>query len=103
MFLTLLVSYGITFGLMNDKAWFLTDRLRGIDFFERMLNCAFCTGFHAGWIAWLLTRFVHGFEATAQFASSALLWALCSAAFCYVVDTATQAAERLGQPSDGQG
>jgi hypothetical protein len=94
-FFDLLLAYGFAFGAMNK-----VDFPRKVKFFDSMLNCSYCTGFHAGWIAWLLTRFVHGFEATAQFASSALLWALCSAAFCYVLDTATQAAERLGQPGE---
>ena len=57
-FLILIVAYGICFGLQN-KLPFLYSRLYREDgekahFFDQMLTCSYCTGFHAGWIAWLL-------------------------------------------------
>ena len=49
--LTLLVGFGITFGLQNK----LPARLyEGEGLLARMLSCAYCTGFHAGWVAYLL-------------------------------------------------
>ena len=63
------VAYGICFGLMNRKLpgfseWLISRQIRvegeGEDkttFFGRMLVCPYCTGFHAGWMAWLLVRF----------------------------------------------
>ena len=107
---TLLASYGICFGLMNDKAKPLTDRLRGIrirvrktdeeetTFFSRMFHCPYCTGFHCGWLVWLL-RCAEGGQfpvaGTMEWAvggnvASVLLAAFAAAVFCYVVDTATQ-------------
>ena len=56
--LSLIAAYGITFGLMNDKAKLLTDLLIAIPlfkdenkktFFARMFVCSYCTGFHSGW------------------------------------------------------
>ena len=87
MLLTLIVAYGITFGLMNDKAWFLTEWLRTVDFFDRMLGCAFCTGFHAGWVALLLTQ-PYVFQTSWLFATQEVFaHGFASAAFCYALDT----------------
>jgi hypothetical protein len=87
MLFTLVVAYGITFGLMNDKAWFLTDPLRKIEFFNRMFNCAFCTGFHAGWVALLLTQ-PYVFHTSWLFAAQEVLsHGFASAAFSYTLDT----------------
>lgn len=87
MLLTLIVAYGITFGLMNDKAWFLTDPLRKIGFFDRMLNCAFCTGFHAGWIALLLTQPEVIQTSWSSLLREVVVYGFASAAFSYTLDT----------------
>jgi hypothetical protein len=59
--LTLLVGFGITFGLQNK----LPERLyAGEGFLSRMLSCSYCTGFHAGWAAYLLCN---GSEAYSAF------------------------------------
>lgn len=42
------LTYAIAFGLQN-KADFLKGRH---PFLDRLLVCAYCTGFHAGWMAW---------------------------------------------------
>jgi hypothetical protein len=106
--LLLLCAYGITFALMNQKATWLTDRLKALPFrveekedekttfFQRMLVCPFCTGFHAGWLAWLLTRLPE--HAAHSFSVDRLVYALAeclgsafaSSAACYLLDTAAQ-------------
>jgi hypothetical protein len=109
--LLLLAAYGITFGLMNQKVPFLTDRLKAIrfrvettdeestTFFQRMLICPYCTGFHAGWIAWLLCRLpYHTFQSfslqnVVLAATELIVCAFASSAACYLLDTAAQWAE----------
>lgn len=46
----LLGGAGITFGLLNKLP---SKAYEGGGFFARMLACAYCTGFHAGWALWL--------------------------------------------------
>lgn len=87
-FAELLLAYGICFGLMNK-----VDFIRGKHpFFDRMLNCAYCTGFHAGWASFLLVHL-----ASWDFQPKALLfaplWGFASGVFCYFVDTVGQLAE----------
>jgi len=89
----LLLAYGLAFGLMNK-----VEALRKVAFFDRMLSCSYCTGFHAGWLAWVLTRTVHGLPHTAQDALTPILWAFSSSAFCFLVDAASQAVERVAAP-----
>jgi hypothetical protein len=106
--LLFLVAYGITFGLMNRKLpgfseWLIAKpwRMEGEEgdkttFFGRMLVCPYCTGFHAGWLAWLLVRLP--IYAERSFGSELLLLgileaisaAFAASAFCYVIDTAAQ-------------
>ncbi len=102
MMLLLLVAYGIAFGLMNDKtpisAWLRNRQIfkdaDGLTFFTRMLACPYCTGFHAGWMAWLV---VYGPQHAAGrvdpfpvIAAHVLASSFAASAFCYVVDTAAQ-------------
>lgn len=89
---TLLAAYALAFGLQNDKAKPLTDQLRKIGFFDRMLSCTYCTGFHCGWVVWLATWGATGVAPATDFAAvpSILLWAFASAAWCYVVDAVVQ-------------
>ena len=84
----LLLAYGLCFGLMNK-----VDLLRKVAFFDRMLSCSYCTGFHAGWLTWVLTRAVHGLPTTPQEALTPILWAFASSAVCYLLDAASQAVE----------
>lgn len=83
--LHLLAAYGLCFGLMNDKAKTFTDRLVRLPWglgsmFRRMLECAYCTGFHCGWLVWLVSGTTHR-------PGDMLLWAFASAAFCYTLET----------------
>lgn len=103
--ITLLSAYGICFGIMNDKATFLTDRLRalplfvdsqGQTFFQRMFRCPYCTGFHAGWASWLIFN-VRGLLNTPvdwfSVVGGLLGYAFASSAFCYALDTVIQKLE----------
>lgn len=102
--LPLLAAYGLCFGLMNDKAKPITDwmraipfRVRGSDaeattFFERMLACPYCTGFHCGWVLWLVLGCepVGSGSGVVGTVAAAPVWAFASAIFCYLVDTMAQ-------------
>ena len=46
----ILSSYGITFFLQHKAYPFLEKS----EFLKKMLECTFCTGFHGGWISYLL-------------------------------------------------
>lgn len=108
-----LTAYGLCFGLMNGKVKILTDRLKRIPFrlqeteeqtttfFQRMLVCPYCTGFHSGWISWFLVR---GYGTFSQLSgdltsdvisvlSEIIAVAYASAAICYLLDTFAQWAE----------
>lgn len=74
----LLACYGVCFCLIN-KAVFL----RRVGVLDRMLDCSYCTGFHAGWITYFLMVGADGFISSLTIAS-----AFASAAFCYIIDTA---------------
>lgn len=92
----LLAAYGITFGLMNAKVAVLTDLLKRWEFFRNMLVCPYCTGFHAGWLSWLLVRLPTHTEwpLTTEHAvyaiTEAIASALAASAVCYLLDTAAQ-------------
>jgi len=102
LMLLLLVAYGITFGLMNDKtpisAWLRNRQILkdadGLTFFTRMLACPYCTGFHAGWMAWLVV-YAPQHSAALVAPSGAILAHVVACAFaasagCYVIDSAAQ-------------
>ena len=101
--LLLVASYGICFGLMNDKAKFFTDLLKSIPifktergtFFERMFICAYCTGFHTGWIVYCLGLLHPGVSFNFQAnAVEGITMAFASSIFCYAVDVIVQWFER---------
>lgn len=83
--------YGITFSLTSSTLLerprdYLTARSR---FLFQLLNCPFCTGFHAGWVAYLLNNPWKGYSFL-----SALIEALASAGFCYFLDNFILGIER---------
>lgn len=91
-FVELLLAYGICFGLMNK-----VDFLHGKHaFLDAMLKCSYCTGFHAGWIAWCLTFFSREFTTLGM----PVAWAFASAVFCYGADTVLQLAESWVRKED---
>ena len=85
--LALMASYGMCFGLMNDKLEFLSRWFRRSPFLDAMFSCAYCTGFHTGWFAWLLVRMTDMSPPTFLTDGVAvILTAFASAAFCYAAD-----------------
>lgn len=103
----LLAAYGIAFGLMNDKVKVLTDLAKRLplfregeyddNLFARMLSCAYCTGFHAGWVVWciaVLPEHVVAGTVGPSLVGGVVAFAFASSAFCYGVDTIIQWFER---------
>lgn len=102
----LLAAYGACFGLMNDKAKWLTDLAKrlplfrddeGQTLFARMLHCPYCTGFHTGWMIWLvgvLPEHLLAGTLDASLVGSGVAFAFASSAFCYGADTVIQWFER---------
>ena len=74
--LGLLASAGVTFGIQN-KIPFLHGKH---PFLDSMLGCTYCTGFHAGWMVWLLMN-ISVFSLP-----SIVIFAFASAIFCYALD-----------------
>lgn len=87
-----LVAYGICFGFQNKSPeWFRES------FLKSMLGCSYCTGFHAGWITWLLTWGVTGeipATGTLGVILSIVSWSFASAVGCYLLDTLSSLWER---------
>jgi hypothetical protein len=81
----LLVAYGIAFGLMNKIAF-----LHKKPFFKDLLKCSYCTGFHAGYLTFIITFPVHSYGSVLSGLSAAVAMAFGSSAFCYIADVATQ-------------
>ena len=92
LFFYLLVAYGLCFGFQNKLPFLYSEAYRESGepqrFVDKLLHCTYCTGFHTGWMAWLLAWAVEGKppDADWQAPASVLIWALASAAFCYVMD-----------------
>lgn len=94
--LHLLAAYGLCFGLMNDKNPWLGRVLRHAVFFERMLGCSYCTGFHCGWMVYVLEVLRVG-TVPGHWFPEVILWAFASSAFCYAADAVLQWLEsRIG-------
>lgn len=101
----LIAAYGVCFGLMNEKLAFLNRVLYALplfrredgNFFQRMFKCSYCTGFHAGWVVWLVGAlpqfFLTGISVPEMVADAAIA-AFASSAVCYAVDTIIQWFER---------
>lgn len=93
MLMYLLLAYGLCFGLQNKLPFLYSDEYRASgepkNITDRLLHCTYCTGFHTGWMAWLVAWWVEGkppVSETTSIPGSVLLWAFASAGFCYVVD-----------------
>lgn len=89
----LIASYGVCFGLMNEKLAALNKALYrlpllrkdGKNIFERLFQCAYCTGFHTGWLVWGFAWVVCGRDSSHW---EGLVFAFASGASCYFLDTA---------------
>jgi len=101
LLLLLGASYGVCFGLMNDKVPGLSQLLQrlpvdpsGGNFFTRLLECAYCTGFHSGWLTATGYLLAGGeLPGTGFWGFRVGLCALASSAFCYSVDSLLQFVE----------
>lgn len=78
----ILASYGITFFLQH-KAY---PMLSKSEFFKKMLECTFCTGFHGGWISFLLLTRPEPVLRTQLFAEL-IAAGFAGAASTYIIDT----------------
>ena len=90
--MSLLVAYSICFGIQH-KLPFLHGRSK---FTDEMLACTYCTGFHTGWITWVLTwGAVKELPAQGIMLNSlsVFYWAFASAIFCYAMDALIKWAE----------
>lgn len=97
--LHLLAAYGLCFGLMNDKVGPVSHWLRALPgrwgpLFQRMLDCSFCTGFHCGWLVYLVSGRADGL-------GGLVLWALSASAFCYAMDAWVRWLECRSDPPSG--
>jgi len=86
-FLYLMACAGLTFGFQH-KAKFLHKRFA---FLDSMLSCTYCTGFHSGWLLYVITYYS---EAKVQ---EAILAAFASAMFSYALDEAVKFLENSNQ------
>lgn len=104
-FLLLIAAYGVCFGLMNEKLAVLNRVLYALplfrredgNFFQRMFRCSYCTGFHAGWMMWMvgvLPHFITAGLSVPEMVADAAIAAFASSAFCYAADTIIQWFER---------
>ena len=82
----LLAAFGITFAAQN-KIDFLRKSI-----LDEMLKCSFCTGFHAGWMTWIMWKLVdkRHVDFLLEGMLSILIWSFASAAFCYSLDVLLQ-------------
>lgn len=86
-FLALFAAYGVCFGLQNK-----VTSLHGLtEFTDRLLLCTYCSGFHSGWMIWLLVTATRGSWGTPVASiGEAVMFAFASAAFCYTADSAVK-------------
>jgi hypothetical protein len=84
----LTAAYCVTFGLMNDRLVGIAWVRERVALFDRLFDCAFCTGFHAGWVV-LLTAYWGGVYPSAFLGSGiggGFLFCAVSSVFCYSLD-----------------
>ena len=90
IFIYLLSAAGITFALQH-KLPFLHGKLSILD---SMLVCTYCTGFHAGWITYLL------YSAPDIDIRQVLLFSFASAIFSYALDEIVKHLEEVSYGND---
>jgi hypothetical protein len=83
--LFLLVAYGIGFWLQN-KVEFIRGKSAFVD---KGLDCTFCTGFHSGWLSFLVLQCGAWNEHTLNWRllPQAVAFGFAAAAFNYAFDT----------------
>ena len=91
MIYSLLIAYAVCFGIQN-KLLFLRNRH---DLLDHLLVCTYCTGFHAGWITYILWVQPDSIFNMVQYILPLLGFSLASSAFCYGLDTLIRLMERF--------
>ena len=76
LFIMLLTASGVCFGMQHKVKWFHGKT----EFTDSLLACTYCSGFHAGWISYLLWSLP-------KFNPQHMIgMALASSMFCYALD-----------------
>lgn len=91
LIITLFCMYGIMFTLResNLPIWsYLRDKvLRRLNIINELLSCSFCTGFHAGWLTYLLMNYnALEYKETQEHLTYMIVYGFVSATFCYFFD-----------------
>lgn len=90
-FSTLLLCFGICFGLQNKVVSIplVQHLIYQYPAVRKLFRCSYCMGFHAGWLAYLLSLFagVILVSGCLQWFSLFILWGLIGSAFSYTLDT----------------
>lgn len=92
----LLSAYGITFGLQH-KVPYLHGKNETLD---KLLQCTYCTGFHAGYLAYGIKKGLD-YAQTGQSNATigeALTFAFASSSFSYLADTGARMMESNSDP-----
>ena len=85
--IALLAAYGLCF-FLQQKATPLHGKNA---FLDRLLHCTYCTGFHCGWMVWVVYWLASGSPTVDSGTLPTLLvWAFASSAFCYAIDAAVR-------------
>jgi len=80
--------YGITFAIKDSsvlykpRLWVTSRSL----FLKEMLSCAYCTGFHSGWMSFVLLKF--SMISDLPWVPGSIIYAFSGAAASYVIDLA---------------
>lgn len=81
----LLLAFGICFGIQNKAA----DLIGYLSFgkLSSLLDCAYCVGFHCGWLVWLLHSALLQLPITASWGTAIELvgWSFSSAGACFLL------------------
>ena len=93
----ILATYGVCFGLMNDK-FPLVRRARRLRVVDAALSCAYCAGFHSGWLVRLLVLIPDRAHISMTHALVDLLtWGFVGAGACYVLDGVARAVDSAAE------
>ena len=87
IFLYLMACAGITFSIQH-KLPFIHKKL---DILDKMLSCTFCTGFHSGWILYVISEY------PTLSIQKAIIFCFASAMFSYALDEAVKYLEEASE------
>jgi hypothetical protein len=95
MLFLLLCAYSITFGLQHKVPFFHGKS----QFTDKLLACTYCTGFHAGYITYLIDKGGKWLQngILEINALELLLFAFASSMFAYMIDTLVRVMEKYAE------